>query len=377
MHLRLPFRTPNFTKRGLIVGGSLVLFCVLVIVGGIVWLVPHGTPSNIVGFDPVQFEAKANSLFFYSIGKELKYSDSIDPVMPTLLHGTITNFLVSPDGHRIAVVAKGQLQIVDALAQGDPVQNVAAVDSIYRNPKPLGQVFFHDDNFQWSMDGKSLYLIKDEFYDSEGSQLYSEKGELWRFDVATGSLELVLKPFPAYSYFLGRNGGVYFSATNAKGDLQLHYFDGKSVVDVSNGDGFEIPDEALPPKKQLEYPFFSFSPFDYRDRELPDKGVSLVDAPFGNSESLQIQGKVVLTLAEGQRAEGGYYCADMLRSVFLPGDRYFLLNLDHCGNYNGQVLIDTQTGSYERLPKDTRVYITLNTNTNLYYRMTPGGLVYR
>jgi hypothetical protein len=374
VHLKLPFNLQELTKRGLILTGSLVVLAVLVIVGGILYLVPRGRPSNSVGFNPASFDAKANSLFFYSIGKELKYSDSIDPLMPTLMHGSITNFLVSPDGHRIAVVAKGQLEIVDALAQGDPVQKVAPVDSISHDPKPIGQAFFRDDNFQWSKDAKSLYLIKDEFYETEGSQQYSDKGELWRFDVATGTLQLVLKPFRAYSYFLGEKGGVYFSTPNAKGDLQLEYFDGKRVVDCGNGNGWEI---VSLPTKHAEWPFFSFSAFDYRDRALPDKGVVLVDAALGNSASLQIHGKTVLTLTEGGTSERGYYCADMLRSVFLPGDRYFLLNMDNCENYNGQLLIDTQTGSYERLPRDTRVYITLNTITNFNYRMTTGGMMYR
>jgi hypothetical protein len=374
VHLKLPFNLQELTKRGLILTGSLLVLAVLVIVGGILYLVPRGRPSNIVGFNPASFDAKANSLFFYSIGKELKYSDSIDPLMPTLMHGSITNFLVSPDGHRIAVVAKGQLEIVDALAQGDPVQKVAPVDSISHDPKPIGQAFFRDDNFQWSKDAKSLYLIKDEFYETEGSQQYSDKGELWRFDVATGTLQLVLKPFRAYSYFLGEKGGVYFSTPNAKGDLQLEYFDGKRVVDCGNGNGWEI---VSLPTKHAEWPFFSFSAFDYRDRALPDKGVVLVDAALGNSASLQIHGKTVLTLTEGGTSERGYYCADMLRSVFLPGDRYFLLNMDNCENYNGQLLIDTQTGSYERLPRDTRVYITLNTITNFNYRMTTGGMMYR
>jgi hypothetical protein len=374
VHLKLPFNAQNLTKRGLIITGSLVLFSVLVIGGGVMLLVPRGTPSNIVGFNPATFDAKANSFFFYSIGKDLKYSDSIDPVMPTLMHGSITNFLVSPDGHRIAVVAKGQLQIVDALAQGDPVQKVAPVDSISRDPKPIGQAFYRDDNFQWSKDAKSLYLIKDEYYETEGSQQYSDKGELWRFDVATGTLQMVLKPFRAYSYFLGEKGGVYFSTPNAKGDLQLEYYDGKRVIDCGNGNGWEIV--ALP-NKHAEWPFFSFSTFDYRDRALADKGVVLVDAALGNSASLQVHGKTILTLTEGGTSERGYYCADMLGSVFLPGDRYFLLNMDNCANYNGQLLIDAQTGSYERLPRDTRVYITLNTITNFNYRMTTGGMMYR
>src|SRR5579859_8125469 len=60
----------------------------------------------------------------------------------------------------------------------------------------------------------------------------------------------------------------------------------------------------------------------------------------------------------------------MLRSVFLPGDRYFLFNVPYCGNYKGQLLVDTLTGRYERLPADSVVYLTFDTDTYPRYRVT-------
>jgi hypothetical protein len=39
------------------------------------------------------------------------------------------------------------------------------------------------------------------------------------------------------------------------------------------------------------------------------------------------------------------------------------------------LLIDTLTGNYERLPPDTRVYLTMNTDTDPYFRITGGGMV--
>jgi hypothetical protein len=65
----------------------------------------------------------------------------------------------------------------------------------------------------------------------------------------------------------------------------------------------------------------------------------------------------------------------MLRSVFLPGNRYFLFNVPYCGNYKGQLLIDTMTGGYQRLPRDCRVYLTLNTDTDPRYRITAAGIM--
>jgi hypothetical protein len=101
------------------------------------------------------------------------------------------------------------------------IRQVTRVDSIYRDPKPIGQNFFRDDDFQWSKDSKNLYLVKDEYHESKGSQLFSSKGELWTYVVETASLQPVLKPFPAYSYFLGLNSGIYFSIPTDSGDLKL------------------------------------------------------------------------------------------------------------------------------------------------------------
>jgi hypothetical protein len=132
------------------------------------------TPSKIADFHPTTFQAKADKSFFYSIGEELKHSDELSVEAPTLLRGRIENFLVSPDGTKIAVVANKLLMVVGE--QGTVIRQVASIDSIYREPKPIGRRFYRDDDFQCSRDSRSLYLIKDEYYDSKGSQLFSKKG---------------------------------------------------------------------------------------------------------------------------------------------------------------------------------------------------------
>jgi hypothetical protein len=154
---------------------------ILVLVGGVavfLWTIlgsANYTPSDIVEFRPTAFEAKADGNFFFSVGDELKYSNAIDPEAVTLVRGHIDNFLVSPDRRKIAVVSNGTLSIVSS--DGAPVRRVAPVDSIYSKQKTIGRSFFRDDGFQWSKDAKYLYVIKDEYYDSRGSQLYSAKGE--------------------------------------------------------------------------------------------------------------------------------------------------------------------------------------------------------
>lgn len=348
-----------------------VLILAALVVSLWVYLKATYTPSDIVDFHPTNFQAKADTQFFYSIGDELKSSDELNPKAPTLLRGQIENFLVSPDKTKIAVVANGLLMMV---GREDPViRKVASVDSIYREPKPIGQHFFRDDDFQWSKDSKSLYLMKDEYYPSKGSQLFSIKGELWKYEIQSGNMQLVLRPFPASSYFFGRNSGIYFSVPTDSGDLQLKYFDGDRVRDIENPNASVIRAGRLS-TNFVESPFFSFSIIDYQDIVLPAKGVSLVTDQQGGFQKLNIANKPYLTLTRGEGIKGSYYCSETLRSVFLPGDRYFLFNV-YCGNYDGQLLIDTLTGTYQRLPHNTRVYLTLNTDTNTHYHITVGGLM--
>jgi hypothetical protein len=88
-----------------------------------------------------------------------------------------------------------------------------------------------------------------------------------------------------------------------------------------------------------------------------------------------IGSKPYLALTEGNGFKGHYYCSEMLRNVFLPGDRFFLFTLSYCGNYKGQLLIDTVSGKYQRLPADTVVYIILNTETYPRYDINGGGII--
>ena len=132
--------------------------------------------------------------------------------------------------------------------------------------------------------------------------------------------------------------------------------------------------------KFVEKPFYSFPIFDY-DRVLLFR-VHYVDQEEPHGElAPDRRGKLIIgeksylafTLGEGMKGGHYGYDYDRFRNVFLPGDRYFLVNVN-CGNYTGQLLIDAVTGNYMPLPKDSRVYITLNTASYPHYRITSSGI---
>ena len=133
-----------------------------------------GPKSMIVGFSPSVFEAKASTRFFYSINDDLKNADRIDPLARALVQGPFRDFLVSPDGNKIAIVAQGRLLIVGTESVLAEVTNEA------------------DDYFQWSRDSSSLYLIRDEFI--RAFQFSSKKRELWRYDLDVGTMNVVITP---------------------------------------------------------------------------------------------------------------------------------------------------------------------------------------
>lgn len=353
----------------LVIVGAIIFFPVFKFSWALFSAHSNSKPSEIVGFSPNSFAAKARTPFFYSVGSDLKYSDEIRIDAQTLLSGPIKEFLVSPDNRKIAVVANGALLIVSD--DGAIKREVARVGSIYAETKPIGVQFVRDSDFQWSPDSRSLYVIKDEYYDSKGSQLFSTKGELWKYDIETAAFQLILKPFPAYSYFFGSNSGIYFSVPDGSGSLQLKYFDGRSVRDIGKtGAGEIVLDQNAPDTRKSV--FFSFSRHDYEQAILPRKEVRLI-GKGGGVQELVIKNRVVLAITLGQGLKGPYFGSTMLRSVLLPGDNYFLFNVN-CGNYQGQLLIDTAAGGYMPLPKDTRVYLVSNTRTFQDFQIRDSGL---
>jgi hypothetical protein len=187
-------------------------------------------PSKIIDFHPSSFSVHGDQRFFYSIDDDLKYGNFINQAAPALQHGRISLFLVSPDRTKIATVANGNLTIVTE--DGSLYWQVTPVDSIYREHKPIGTQFFRDQEFQWAKDSSGLYLVRDEYYNSKGSQLFSEKGELWKYDLASRKLSLVIQHFPACDYFLGPESDVYLSVATENGDMKLQHFKEGQLADV-------------------------------------------------------------------------------------------------------------------------------------------------
>ena len=156
--------------------------------------------------------------------------------------------------------------------------------------------------------------------------------------------------------------------TNA-GDLRLRYFDAKAVKDIGDVGAWEVPRQEV---GSDESPFFSFSSRDFN--QLFVRGASFEQEQSGTQEKLLLGNRSYLAFTRGEGIKGPFYCPGLYNSLFLPGGKYFLLNAA-CGNYEGQLLIDSETGRYKQLPKDTRVYLALTTDDVSRYRISCGGIM--
>jgi hypothetical protein len=360
----------RFKSRTTLILGAALLVPVALLGAVWLWWSAIFVSSKIVDFRPESFQARGANEFFYSFGNELKFGDEISPQSPTLLRGSIGYFLVSPDSRRIAVVVSGKLVVVNRSPL--TIRQVVPVDSIFMEPKPLGQKFFRDFEMQWSRDSKILYLIKDEFYETKGAQLFSDKAELWGYDFEANRLFMVLRPFPAGSYFLGQKSGIYFSVPTENGDLQLRCFDGKRTHDIRVPYGQAIPVELLNASFR-EAPFFSFDDLTDLDQTQSAKHLSTSIDEAKGVERLEAGNNRYLAFTRGDGIKGAYYCDQADQGQFLPGNRYFLFSA-YCSNYEGQILFDTDTGNYEQLPKGSMVYVTLNTELYPHYKITVDGI---
>jgi hypothetical protein len=108
-----------------------------------------------------------------------------------------------------------------------------------------------------------------------------------------------VKPFPAYTYFLGKGSGVYFSVPTSAGDLRLRYFDGKTVKDIGDVGAWEVPRQEF---GSDESPFFSFSARDFN--QLFVSGATFELGQSGAQVRLLLGNRPYLAFTRGEGSKG-------------------------------------------------------------------------
>jgi hypothetical protein len=140
---------------------------------------------GISNYDPSNFVENAESPFFYSIGKHLKYGSNIDETAPDLfegswLNGDLVKVYPSPDNQTVAIVSSRKLYI--ARVGRAPLLALENVD--HYDPKKLseGEVYFKWPTLQWHPNSRFIYIVKDK-KQKLWEQMFSKEATLVRIDI--------------------------------------------------------------------------------------------------------------------------------------------------------------------------------------------------
>jgi hypothetical protein len=319
---------------------------------------------GIVEYKPSSFVERATTPFFYSIGKQLKFGDSISESAPAIFQGKFTESRLevfpSPDQKKATVVSGGNLYLVEA---GKPAQLLLEKVS---NDEPrsvrVGKAFYKYTMLQWDEHSRYIYIAKDKKQKTLFEQGFSKDAVLVRIDIKDPSsiIEVVLD-FRSIKYFFLGDEAICFNYALGNGDVIWKCSLNGQMQAIKKGSIDQIELEGG--RKITGRLFQSYmGGIDERDIWLSRYGFSLKTTPDGyiGFYSANLQQTPVFRIRGGINIKGHY--SDGITQFgcsVLPGGRFALLNVWH-DNFKGQLLIDGVNGRYRELPRDTKVYQNLN-----------------
>jgi hypothetical protein len=86
-----------------------------------------------------------------------------------------------------------------------------------------------------------------------------------------------------------------------------------------------------------------------------------------------VNGKHLFSVTEGDTPKGPYYCVNSAPTSVLPGGRYAQIDIS-CDAFKGSLLIDGKSAAYKKLPNETHLYRTFNTETMRDFLISGGGI---
>jgi len=340
---------------GILFGAIIVLF-----VGFIAFCIADAPKmsNGIVNYRPASFtEIPSSEPFFFSIGKKLKFGNTISEDAPTVFEGEfmygnskdgLTWVFVSPDQKKAAITSKGKLYLAEA---GKPtilvLNNVrTGLEDDYK----AGEIIYDPFNIQWDAHSSAIFIKQDIKPPSMVSPT-SHNSKLVRIDITDPKKVVEVVPdFYSWHYFLVGDNDVCFdySQYNA-GIVWKCSHDGIS----KNVRSFEENSVTFEDGTSIKgSPFLSYN-FAAGGLLLTQNGFSLRQTPDFHTElySKNIPDKPIFSV-EGDRN----YRDGMSGGSALPNGKYAVLYM-----LKGEVLIDGTTGKYKELPPNTRVFRNLNT----------------
>lgn len=316
---------------------------------------------GISNYHPSQFVERAETPFFYSIGKQLKYGLNIDETAPSLFeeswfNGDLVRVYPSPDNQKVAIVSNRKLYIARLGRQ--PLLALENVDHYSPDKMIAGKVYYKWPTLQWHPNSRFIYIARDKKQWFISNQTFSEDAILVRIDIDNiGKVEEVIPDFRSNRYFFVGIDNICFNYAPGDGSViwKCSSENGVSKARSLDATGIHLDNGVV-----LAGPrFISYEPNIYESaiwmglygfsiRQIDNRQDALFhkDAPSTPLLVFNAGGN-----GKGHRVNG------ILQSggSVLPGGRYILLNM-----VDGQILFDRFSSYYRKLPKSTRVFRNLN-----------------
>jgi len=331
---------------------------------------------GIVEYKPSNFTEQAAAPFYYSIGKELRFGESINESSPILFEGKFSDkrleVFPSPDQKKAAVVSGGDLYLVEV---GKPaLLLLRKVGNLEPRNVRVGEEFYKYTMLQWDAHSQYIYIARDKRKKRVFEQSFSTDATLVHIDVSNPTcIDEVIQDFRSLKYFFVGDDFICFDYALGNGDViwkcslkgNIQPMKEGGVEGVVLQDGTRIDGRI----------FLSYGGGMYeRDIWLSRYGFSLSESPKGyiGFYSRHKQQVPIFRIRGGLNIKGGFvHGVTQYGCSVLAGGRYALLNVWH-DNFKGQLLIDGVSGQYRELPRNTRVHQNLNSSNyeNVIFSMT-------
>lgn len=312
---------------------------------------------GITDYKPSKFQEKVSTPFFFSIGRQLKFGDSISEEAPTVFKSSwfSDKMMVypSPDGKKAVVASGGNLYLVEIEKEPQFILKKAY------NPKFNGNIEknYQHHSIQWNRDS-TLFFIP--MMTSINSVVQHQIIKIYvneQFDLSP-----VLPNFFLHYFLMGDDNICFDFAPGNGGVIWYCQSNGisKKIDRIIEGTGgIKLEDGSVLPGK----PFASYNGNIYEtDIWLTRYGFSLKrDSGRTIGFYSRKHGDEPIFKLQGGNNFKGYFVDGISQrgGLVLPGGRYAILHVYH-DNFTGQLLVDGETGRYRELPKDTNVYLNLN-----------------
>ena len=331
----------------------------LVLLGVLFFISQDGLAKEAVGisnYQPAHFVESAETPFFYSIGKQIKYGSSIDALAPSLfkgswLNGDLVAVYPSPDNQKAAIVSNRKLYVIET--GKPPLLALENVDHYKTKKMNDGDVYFKWPTLQWHPNSRFIYIVKDK------GQTLSKEATLIRIDIDNIRVteELISDFRSSHYFFVGSDsvcfnhargdGSIIWKCSTAKGASRVRTLDD---TDIHLDNGIVLTGQRfLSYKRNIYESIIWMTRYGFSVRQMNEQqdGLFHEDAPDTPLLTFKTERNIKGHRMNGIKQTGG---------TVLPGGRFLLLNMAS----EGQILLDRVSGHYRKLPKDTQVYRNLN-----------------